>query len=502
MFRRKSLLSSAGPSVLVSLVLCVLCIAAAVYLYQEQTTTVEALSEDVESRKIAQDLETILKSLVTLIGENNEQLEDLNLEAAEVLANCQEHANKPREIELVERLSASFGRYHDLWESRLTVPVQGRAAVRAAARSVLESDTLPLCRQLATFNVGEIDKSEQTHRKIARWLLPGLLLIGIIGAINGIYLGYSVARRLRRSVYQLSVSVRAAASRLGQDTPSVQLIENGDLRHVNEQMKTVVQEIEATVERLQQREREVLRADQLAAVGQLAAGIAHELRNPLTSIKMLVETNREEAEERGIPAEDLKLIEQEIRRMERHLHTFLDFARLPRPERRTCELAAVVDKTSALLGGRARQQRVILHFTPPGSPVVIEADPDQIQQVLVNLFLNALDAMPKGGNLEVELCPPADGQVALRVRDTGPGIAPSVMPRLFEPFFSSKQTGLGLGLVISRRIAEAHGGSLQAANRPAGGACFELRLPASAEVREAQGSQTTRRFSSQVKFRS
>jgi len=477
MFGRKSVVSIAGPSVLVSLVLFALCIAAAVYLYREQTTTVEMLGEDVESRKIAQDLETILKSLATQIAENNEQLEDLNLEAAGTLANCHEHANKPREIELVERLTASFNRYQELWESRLTVPRQSQPAVRAAARSVLESDTLPLCRQLGTFNVGEIDRSEQTHRKIARWLLPGLVAIGIIGAINGIYLGYSVARRLRRSIYQLSVSVRAAASRLGQDTPTVQLIEDGDLSHINEQMKTVVREIEATVERLQQREREVLRAEQLAAVGQLAAGIAHELRNPLTSIKMLVETNREEAQDRGVPAEDLKLIEQEIRRMERHLHTFLDFARLPRPERRTFDLISVVDNTSALLEGRARQQHVTLQFTPPGGPVVVEADPEQIQQVLVNLFLNALDAMPKGGTLEVELGLPNNGHVALGVRDTGPGILPHLMPRLFEPFVSSKETGLGLGLVISRRIAEAHGGSLQAANRSEGGACFELRLP-------------------------
>jgi hypothetical protein len=173
MFGRKSVVSIAGPSVLVSLVLFALCIAAAVYLYREQTTTVEMLGEDVESRKIAQDLETILKSLANRIAENNEQLEELNQEAAGTLASCHEHANKPREIELVERLTASFNRYHDLWDSRVTVPRQSQSAVRAAARSVLESDTLPLCRQLGTFNVGEIDRSEETHRKIARWLLPG-----------------------------------------------------------------------------------------------------------------------------------------------------------------------------------------------------------------------------------------------------------------------------------------------------------------------------------------
>jgi two-component system sensor histidine kinase HydH len=100
-----------------------------------------------------------------------------------------------------------------------------------------------------------------------------------------------------------------------------------------------------------------------------------------------------------------------------------------------------------------------------------------MQQLLVNLALNALDAMPQGGSLDVSLSAPVHGQVELRVRDTGPGIAPALLPRLFEPFVSSKETGLGLGLVVSRRIAESHGGNLWVTNPPQGGACFVLRLP-------------------------
>jgi signal transduction histidine kinase len=100
-----------------------------------------------------------------------------------------------------------------------------------------------------------------------------------------------------------------------------------------------------------------------------------------------------------------------------------------------------------------------------------------MQQLLVNLALNALDAMPQGGSLDVSLGAPVHDQVELRVRDTGPGIAPALLPRLFEPFVSSKETGLGLGLVVSRRIAESHGGNLWVTNPPHGGACFVLRLP-------------------------
>ncbi len=224
--------------------------------------------------------------------------------------------------------------------------------------------------------------------------------------------------------------------------------------------------------------RSVLRAEELAEVGQIAAGMAHELRNPLTSIKMLVQVDREKAEARGLPSDDLYAIEQEIRRMENRLNSFMDFARPPRPERRLLDLVPVVEQTMALVGGRAGKQRVEFRFVRPEAPVQAEADGEQIRQLLVNLALNALDVMPRGGILEVEIPPSTDGQVELRVLDTGPGIAPGHLTRLYEPFFTSKETGLGLGLAVSQRIARDHGGSLHARNRPEGGACFVLRLPA------------------------
>jgi PAS domain S-box-containing protein len=225
------------------------------------------------------------------------------------------------------------------------------------------------------------------------------------------------------------------------------------------------------------RERQMGRAEQMAAIGQVAAGVAHELRNPLTSIKGLVQVNLREADSRGLPAEDLRVIEHEVRRMERTLQTFLDFARPPRPDRRRLELSDVVDRVVALVGGRARKQGVALRFLRPDGPARVDGDQDQLQQLVLNLVLNALDAMPHGGSVEIDLRPPRDGYTELLVRDTGPGIAPQILPRVFETFVSSKETGIGIGLPVSRRIAEDHGGSLTAYNLPAGGACFTLRLP-------------------------
>jgi signal transduction histidine kinase len=226
-----------------------------------------------------------------------------------------------------------------------------------------------------------------------------------------------------------------------------------------------------------ERERYMHRAEQMMALGQVAAGVAHELRNPLTAVKGLVQLHLRKAGAHAIPLDDLAVIEHEIRRMERTLQTFLDFARPPQLDRRQVALGAVVDRVFALVKGRSKKQGVELRFSRTESPSLVLGDEDQLQQLLLNLVLNALDAMPNGGEIEVDLQAVRDGHVELYVRDTGPGIAPDILPKVFETFISSKETGVGLGLPVSRRIAEEHGGSLSAYNLPGGGACFALRLP-------------------------
>jgi two-component system sensor histidine kinase HydH len=231
------------------------------------------------------------------------------------------------------------------------------------------------------------------------------------------------------------------------------------------------------------RERYEQRVEQMMALGQVAAGVAHELRNPLTAINGLVQVNLRKMTSQGVPSEDLGVIDHEIRRMERSLQIFLDFARPVEPNRRRLVIAPIVEQVSALIAGRARKQNVSFRFLQPDAPVWVEADHDQIEQLLLNMILNALDAMPDGGAVEIDLRPPRESWVELYVRDTGPGIASHILPKVFEAFVSSKETGVGLGLPVSHRIAEDHGGALSAYNLPGGGACFLLRLPALASRR-------------------
>jgi signal transduction histidine kinase len=477
MWKNSLSLRLAAPTVLLSGLLLVFCIAAVVFLYFQQATSATILGENVTSAEVAHNLENTLYDLVALLHERNEQVGPLHKRIRQQLVNANLWADKDEEKRLVGQMEDSYQRYLALWESHRDSPAIGQEDLLPRAARIVESETLPACKQLQQFNARLVQESESAHRETVTWVVLGLVGVGTVGSFAGLLLGYGVARGLRRSIYHLSVRVQDATNKLAQDLPPVALAEEGDLHHLHEQMQGVVREIEQVVEKLQQREREVLRAEQMAAVGQLATGVAHELRNPLTSIKMLVQANREDIQARGLPVDDLDIIELEIRRMQKCLQTFLDFARPPRLERQPLDLAQPVERTFALVGGRAKKQHVHLQFKPPKAPVVVDADGEQVQQLLVNLALNALDVMPAGGVLEVILDPAVKGYTELRVCDSGPGIAPDLLPRLFRPFVSGKETGLGLGLVISRRIAEGHGGTLYAANRPEGGACLVLRFP-------------------------
>lgn len=470
-----------GPTVFVSLLLIGLGSVTAVYLYQQQTTTADIVAENLRSRAAATELEITLKDLLLVLGAAasnpaaaSDQVEALHKKIKELLRDARELADKDEESRLVGHLEVGFQGYLEAWRK---VIQQSPEADPGLPRKIVNTKLLPTCRRLHDFNSRQIEDSADAHRQTMVRMAWGVAGVGIVGALAGVVLGYGVARWIRRSIHRLSVRVRDAAGKLRQDLATVVVTEDSDLQNLHEQMHGLVREIEDVVEKLQQREREVLRAEQMAAVGQLAAGAAHELRNPLTSIKMLVQANREEAEANGMPSEDLGIIEQEIRRMERCLQTFLDFARPPQPERRPLDLATIVASTFALIQGRARKQQVALQFVAPQRPAMVEGDDDQLQQLLVNLTLNALDAMPRGGTLEVRL-ESVGAQVDLSVRDSGPGITAPMLGRLFEPFVSSKETGLGLGLVVSRRIAESHGGELTAINLSGIGACFSLRLRA------------------------
>jgi signal transduction histidine kinase len=462
------------PVALISLCLVALCAFTAAYLLREQIHIAGVLRENVASRRAAVELEECLHALIAQETAHVEEVSALHARAQGHLRTLREVADEPEEERLLSELESAFARYLDTWRAMPPPGQPGHEAAFREASRFLDTDVLKPCQELRRYTGRRLQETTDHHELVLRQLAWGMAVVGGLGGFAGLVLGYGVARGLTRSLRRLHVQVRDAAGKLGPDLSEIVLTEEGDFHGLHEQIDRLTARIEAVVGELQQREREVLRKEQLAAVGQLAAGVAHEIRNPLTSIKMLAQAGVEDPT--GLPPEDLRVIEDQVRRMERSLQALLDFARPPKPERRPVELGEVIRAVLGLVRGRAEKQRVNLRVDVPGG-FVLAADPGQLQQVLVNLTLNALDAMPTGGTLSVSARRSAVGGVAVEVADTGPGIAPEVMTRLFQPFVSGKDTGVGLGLVISRRIVEDHGGTITGANRPGGGAVFTAFLP-------------------------
>jgi len=222
----------------------------------------------------------------------------------------------------------------------------------------------------------------------------------------------------------------------------------------------------------------LIEAEQLAAAGELAAGVAHEIRNPLSAIVNAATLLEREAmltsDER---ASTLEAVKKEARRLNATLSDFLSFARPQEPKHVVGDIREVVGHVATLLReGRAPAGGVQVEVqVEPGVPC-FAFDPDQLTQVLWNIALNALEAMAGHGHLRFEVGQ-QDGEVWIAVTDTGPGIPPEEQRRVFQPFFSKRQGGTGLGLAIARRIVVAHAGHIDLESVPGQGSRFIIRLP-------------------------
>lgn len=466
-----------GPVLLATICLVALCMFTAISLFHQQRTVAIVLRGDVESRRVAVELEECLTDLLALEKDRVEMVSALHRRVEEHLGSLEAIADEQEESRQVGRLRGAFDEYLVNWRAIPPKSDPRHDEAFREARRLLEEHVLPNCRNLEQQSGRRLERATEEHERVLRQLGLGMAGVAGLGGVAGLVLGFGIALALSRSIRRLRVQVADAAGKIGPSTPEIVLTGQGDFHGLQEEIDLLTRRIEGVVSELQQREREILRAEQLAAVGQLAAGVGHEIRNPLTSIKLLVQSAIEDPQRAALNETDLRMIEQEILRIEQSLQTYLDFARPPKGERSPIDLVEVLHGVMGLVRGRADKQRVAITYDGPPDPLLISADRGQVRQVFVNLTLNALDAMNAGGSLTFRLRRQRS-QVEVEVADTGPGIAPAILPRLFTPFVSGKDTGLGLGLVISRRMVEDHGGTIRAGNRAGGGASFVVQLPA------------------------
>jgi two-component system sensor histidine kinase HydH len=306
----------------------------------------------------------------------------------------------------------------------------------------------------------------------------GILADGVIGAPAGKVLPAILAGTLPDSDRPVEKEVRcpvADGRRIPMDVSAATLTdENGECFGRVILFKDL-SEIRALHQELEKNRR-------LASVGRLAAGVAHEIRNPLSSIKGFATYFKGKYRESPKDQEIASIMIQEVDRLNRVVGQLLDFSRPIRLHFQQVALAPFFQDAFRLVDRQSRDAGVSMVLDIPEDMPAAFMDPDKMSQVMLNLLLNALDATAAGGRLTVRVRGQDDGGIRIAVIDTGAGIDPMAQPHIFEPYFSTKKTGTGLGLAIVHNIVKAHRGDIQADSRPGKGTAVHITLPAAKEA--------------------
>jgi signal transduction histidine kinase len=489
---RRILIQVATPAVLIGLLLCAAALVSAWHVNRLQGSLTNIMAKNVSSMQVAQEMESLARQLrfhcfLYLVDPDATLLREIQADQKTFeswLDRAERAASTPLEQSQVAAIRDGYVRYRtEFRQAKAEVARDGpkRNFRQVDADHPIRHVTDP-CREYLRSNVEMMDRAAEESGQFTRRLQLTLLLLALGGPLGGLISGYGIARGLSRSLYLLSVRVQDMAQQLDRDVAAVHLTPDGDIEHLDRQLTHVLERVSEVTQRLQRQQNDMLRAQQLAAVGQLAAGVAHEIRNPLTSIKMLVEAALRENKPRPFTGDNLRIVHGEILRLEQTVQGLLDFARPPKLMKQPCDLRTVVTQAVELIQARARQHKVEVEMNCPDESIHAVIDPGQFCTVLVNLLVNAIDAMPHGGRLKIMLYAIGQEVIRLEVADTGEGVSPEMVGQLFTPFVSTKPTGSGLGLSISKRIIEEHGGRIAASNRAGGGACFAITLPST--VRE------------------
>ena len=484
---RRLLIQITTPAVLIGAALLIACLVSAWYVSRLQAGLGSIITHNVAGMRAAQHLEMSahelrLHSLMYLIDPNPELKAEIDNDQEKFetwVARARETATTTTEREAVANIDDGYDRFRRSLGGLKALAERdgGRSDLRAFAATGPVRWVVEPCEEYAELNERQMNQTADQSHALTDRLRGVMLLLGVVGPLGGLVSGYGIARGLSRSLYKLSVRVQDMAQQLEREVGAVRLLPDADISKLDRQMQRIVDRVTEVAGQLHRQQRDMLRAQQLAAVGQLAAGVAHEVRNPLTAIKMLVEVALRPEKPRPFTLDNLRVIDREVRRLEQKVQGFLNFARPPALKLVPTDLRELVRQAAELVAARARQHKVNLAIVLPTRPVVMDVDRGQSSTVLVNLFLNGLDAMPNGGTLNVHLSARRGEPIRLSVADSGGGIPDHVFAELFTPFVSSKPTGSGLGLSICKRAVEDHGGRIIAENVPGTGARFIVELP-------------------------
>jgi two-component system NtrC family sensor kinase len=331
------------------------------------------------------------------------------------------------------------------------------------------------------------EKTRQVYQRAWNLILGAIALVGGFAVL----MAWLMSRELARPIRELVSGTRHVMR--GDLAHRVTVNEEGEIGELVRSFNAMAQEIgehrgrlerlvQARTAELGQAHESLMRSEKLASIGVLASGVAHELNNPLTSILMNINLLMEDVEDRPDLHRELKRVSDDALRCQRIIDDLRDFSHRRELEIGRCDLNDVVSGALDSITRQLRLQKIALTQSLFDRMPSVSCDPDRIRQVLMNIFVNAIQAMPEGGTLGVATAV-QEGRAMITVTDSGPGIPGDIRGRIFDPFFTTKAEGTGLGLSIVYGIMEEHGGKVEVESSAAAGTAVRLLLPAQEDLK-------------------
>ena len=334
------------------------------------------------------------------------------------------------------------------------------------------SQILNLCNRYKDLHNRSIQQAKIDSRRQAARLRfmagAAVFLVCCLGLLLAFLLASQILDPVRRLLHE--------AGRDAEISPSA-----NEVKALSRSVHGLIEDAGQTHIALERSREHLLQAEKMALVGKLAAGMAHSIRNPLTSVKMRLFSLHRSLNLNADQREDFEVISEEIRHTDTIVQNFLEFSRPPKLKMQTTSPSLVVDLALQLLEHRLKSYDVEVRVIRTNSLPEIEGDPEQLKEVLVNLMVNACEAMANGGSIRIYeeqgLDPSSQRVAVIRLTDNGPGIPEHLKEKIFEPFFTTKDEGTGLGLSIAARIVEEHRGRLEMTSIEGEGTTFTITLP-------------------------